>query len=140
MCSDGKLAHYDLDPIAWLPTTPPKRASLSACQKLIDQFISENSAWVIEGCYSDLLEIAIPNATELIYLDLTVEDCVANAKNRPWEPHKYESKELQDANLNMLIGWIQTYPTRSDSCSKSAHESLYNQFCGYKSIIKTNAR
>ena len=25
---------------------------------------------------------------------------------RPWEPHKYPSKEAQDANLALLIGWI----------------------------------
>jgi adenylate kinase family enzyme len=140
LCSTNDFAHYDLDPIAWLPTTPPIRTPIVDSAKLIEKFISEHSNWVIEGCYSDLLEIAVPHATELIFLNVPVEDCVSNARSRAWEPHKYSSKELQDANLPMLIDWIVEYPNRkNDTCSLSAHESLYSSFSGIKSIRTANA-
>lgn len=51
---------------------------------------------------------------------------------RPWEPHKYPSKEAQDANLEMLIGWIAEYETRTDTFSLAAHRALFDRFTGDK--------
>ncbi len=104
---------------------------LAESKRAIDAFTGANDSWVIEGCYSDLLEIAIAAATEIIFLNLAVEDCIANAKQRPWEPHKYASKKAQDANLAMLIGWIAQYAERSDAFSKSAH-TVVPMLCGQK--------
>lgn len=124
------LAHLDLDTIAWLPATPPERSSEADSQRRIQSFVDGNENWVIEGCYSDLLEFASQFATELVFLDLSIEDCIENARNRPWEKHKYESKEAQDANLAMLINWIKQYSIRTDCLSHSAHASLYEAFEG----------
>lgn len=41
-----------------------------------------NRAWVIEGCYSDLLEMVLPESSEIIFLNLTIEACVSNTKIR----------------------------------------------------------
>lgn len=49
-----------------------------------------------------------------------------------WEPHKYPSKASQDANLEMLIGWIREYETRSDVFSLAAHHALFDGFAGDK--------
>ncbi len=122
------VAHLDLDVLAWLPTAPPERQALHVSYEKIQQFIDANESWVIEGCYADLLAFAAKEADELIFMNLPIEACIANAKNRPWEPHKYETKAAQDANLNMLIEWISQYPHRDDSCSQSAHHALYQQF------------
>ena len=141
LASSEGLSHFDLDQIAWLPTNPPERMPLDESAQQINQFIATHSSWVIEGCYADLIEIATPHATEMIYLKLSIDDCVSNARNRPWEPHKYPSKELQDKNLDMLIEWIRTYPNRDDACSLAAHEKLYQDFQGIKTIeIKNRAR
>jgi len=134
---DG-LAHFDLDTIAWLPTIPPERMPIAESAEQINHFISENTECVIEGCYADLLAIASAHASEMIFLNLSVEDCIANAKNRPWEPHKYPSEELQNENLEMLLEWIRAYPTRNDECSLAAHEKLYENFEGSKSIVNKN--
>lgn len=136
--SDG-YAHFDLDSIAWLPTNPPVRSLIEDSRAHIEQFLNEHSNWVIEGCYADLLEIASPVATEMVFLNLSVDDCIANAKQRPWEPHKYASKKLQDSNLGMLLDWIRAYPNRDDVCSLSAHEELYARFEGYKEMRTSNA-
>ncbi len=103
---NASLAHLDLDTLAWRPASPPERAPLAESAKEIVSFAVSNKAWVIEGCYTDLLEIVGSMANELIFLNLSVEQCVNNARRRPWEPHKYESKAAQDNNLEMLIDWI----------------------------------
>jgi hypothetical protein len=95
---------------------------------------------VIEGCYSDLLEIVTPLSNDIIFLDLPVEECIANAGNRPWEPHKYESKAAQDANLDMLTEWIAQYETRDDTFSRSAHETLFRNHEGRKTRYTANDR
>ncbi|MEP4889693.1 MAG: AAA family ATPase [Aliiglaciecola sp.] len=134
----NNLAHLDLDTVAWKPITPPKRLPMSESGKLINDFLSTNSGWVIEGCYSDLLELVTAQATEVIFLNLPVSACIENAKNRPWEPHKYENKEAQDANLEMLIDWIAQYTARTDTFSKLAHEKLFNDFQGEKTMYVSN--
>lgn len=132
LVTENNLAHLDLDVLAWLPTDPPERQSLAESHEKIKQFISENKSWVIEGCYADLLALIAAEADELIFMDLPIEQCIANAKNRPWEPHKYESKAAQDANLKMLINWVEEFPIRDDACSLGAHESLFVSFKGIK--------
>jgi len=64
--------------------------------------------------------------------------CQANARQRPWEPHKYASQAKQDANLPMLLQWIADYEQRTDVFSKSAHQALYNDFSKSKQIITQN--
>lgn len=132
------LAHLDLDTVAWRPTSPPERMPILESQALINDFVSLHTCWVIEGCYSDLLELALTQASEIIFLNLSVNECINNAKKRPWEPHKYESKERQDANLNMLLDWIALYDTREDTFSKVAHLSLYENFEGQKTMFTNN--
>ncbi|MBU3070710.1 AAA family ATPase [Aestuariicella sp. G3-2] len=134
------LPHLDLDTLAWQPTNPPERKSLAESGKAIKEFISNHESWVIEGCYTDLLEIAAPYSNEIIYLNLPIELCIRNAKNRPWEPHKYESKEAQDANLEMLIEWIGQYNQRQDCFSQSAHEGFYTHYAGKKTEYTSNER
>lgn len=139
-CDSESLAHLDLDTIAWQPVSPPQRAPISESERAIQAFIRAHQGWVIEGCYSDLLELAIPLATEIIFLDLPIEACIENARARPWEPHKYSSRAAQDANLEMLIDWISRYPDRDDTFSRSAHERLYQGFGGKKTRYKSNDR
>lgn len=122
------LAHLDLDTLAWEPVMPPVRRPLADSAREIDTFTRTNRGWVVEGCYADLLTLALPLCTLLIFLNPGVEACVQNARTRPWEPHKYPSKAAQDANLNMLIRWISEYDNRADELSLAAHRSLYDGF------------
>lgn len=131
-------AHLDLDLLAWLPESPPKRMPIAESWQQIKAFTDQNGSWVIEGCYTDLLTLLAAQATEIIYMDLPVAQCVANARRRPWEPHKYPSKAAQDENLAMLIEWIQNYTTRDDSFSQSAHRSFFERFTGRKLTYTEN--
>ena len=140
MCESNQLAHLDLDVLAWQDTSPPTRKPLRESSDIILEFIQRNTGWVIEGCYADLLEVAMPCANEVIFMNLPIGACISNAKNRPWEPHKYDTKEAQDANLDMLIQWIGEYEKREDTFSMKAHVRLYDSFQGKKTTYIDNKR
>jgi hypothetical protein len=85
-----------------------------------------------------LLAQTLAKCSEIIFMNLPIELCITNAKNRPWEPHKYESKAAQDANLAILIDWIAQYDQRTDTFSKLAHQQLYDEFAGKKTQYINN--
>ncbi len=139
MSVDNALPHLDLDTIAWQATSPPSRTPISEAAIKIKNFTDMNDTWVIEGCYSDLLKLTMVDADEVIFLNLPVEDCIENAKSRPWEPHKYESRQAQDSNLDMLVKWISQYSERKDDFSQKAHVDLFNSFKGKKQMYTRNS-
>lgn len=139
LSADQGLGHLDLDLLAWLPTSPPTRKDLLESDKEIEIFVKKNKQWVIEGCYTDLLELVATQANEMIFLDLPIEACIANAQARPWEPHKYLSKQVQDENLEMLIDWISQYVQREDTFSRCAHLAFYEKFSGCKTSLTSNS-
>jgi adenylate kinase family enzyme len=128
----GGLALLDLDTLAWEPTTPPRRRAVTESAREIRAFIVENEHWVIEGCYGDLFAEPLARCTQLVFLNPGTDACIANARLRAWEPHKYASKEAQDANLEMLVGWIRDYETRRDAFSLGTHRALFDGFSGDK--------
>jgi adenylate kinase family enzyme len=138
IAANGNKGHLDLDTLAWLLTTPVQRAPLAESYNKMITFINNNTSWVIEGCYVDLLQMVVEYADEIIFLNLSVNQCVENAKNRPWEPHKYQSIEEQNQNLQMLIDWIEQYPCREGEFSLNAHQKFYDHFTGKKMTITNN--
>lgn len=134
-------AHLDLDTVAWEPDADsPTRRALAASRADILAFIRLESNWVVEGCYADLLEIALAYATEIVFLNPGTDTCVENACKRPWEPHKYSSPAAQEANLAMLIDWIKAYDYRPDEFSCAAHRRLFEDFPGPKLELRSNDR
>ena len=75
-----------------------------------------------------------------MFLNLPITTCIENAKNLPWEPHKYKSKAAQDKNLAMLIDWISHYTVREDTFLKTAHKKLFDAFKGDKVMHVSNNR
>ena len=138
LADESGLAHLDLDSLAWLPTKPPQRMPLTESLRLMSEFTSKNESWVVEGCYTDLLEALSDQASEALFLDLSVEQCMENAKARPWEPHKYKSREEQDANLEMLLRWIAQYESPDDIFSLAAHTRFFEDFPGTKTRVVSN--
>ena len=134
-------SHLDLDTIAWEEgRETPSRKPLADSGKLIETFLANNENWVIEGCYADLLNLVVPKSTEIIFLNPGIETCMANCRNRPWEPHKYSSPEAQDANLEMLLKWIEQYVHREDEFSLLAHRKLFDAYPGKKQEFTANLR
>lgn len=126
----GGLPHLDLDTLAWEAKTPPRRRPIADSAPEVASFMAATEHWVVEGCYADLLEATLRRCTRLLFLNPGIEACAANARSRPWQPHKYPSKEAQDANLEMLIDWIRDYQKRRDTFSLAAHRALFDSFDG----------
>ena len=123
-----RAQHLDLDRIAWQDTQTPKRALFSQSQQAINSFCKKHKHWVIEGCYSDLLALLNEQADQMLFINSGVQACIDNCYSRPWEPHKYKSKQAQDANLEILINWIRDYEIREDEFSLVSHQKLFDAF------------
>lgn len=133
------VEHLDLDVIAWEPERPGVRADAVESERALLRFVEASDGWVIEGCYSGLLGVAAAHCTEMIFLNPGVEACVENCGVRPWEPHKYETREAQGANLRMLIEWVREYETREDEFSLREHRRLFDAHRGPKVEYRSNA-
>ena len=136
IAQDPAVYHLDLDTLAWETAGVRKEVTESVAE--LREFLSGHDQWVIEGCYGSLLVEAMKMASEVLFLNPGVEACQENCRSRPWEPHKYPSKEAQDANLEMLLNWVAEYETRTDEFSLSAHQELYDSFAGEKREIRSN--
>ena len=134
-------SHLDLDTVAWEEGhETPTRKSLADSQKQIEPFLAENKNCVIDVRSQIVKQVTFPFSTEVVFLNPGVETCITNCRDRPWEPHKYDSPEAQDANLKMLIAWIEQYPQRDDEFSLQAHQRLFDAYAGKKREYTSNAR
>ena len=127
---DRPIPRLSLDQIAW--DEGPKRKPLEVSLRLLSDFMQGNEQWVIEGCYSDLIEAALPYCTELRFLNPGIEVCVAHCHRRPWEPKKFSSPGDQAAMLTHLVQWAKEYETREDEYGLKRHRQIFERFRGPK--------
>lgn len=127
------LVPLDLDTVAWLPGMPPVLRPAQEAAAEIEAFCTANERWVVEGCYGGLIEAALAFSPLLLFLEPGVEACLAHCRARPWEPHKYASKQEQDEKLEFLLAWVRDYYSRQEGdLSLAAHESLFDRYAGPK--------
>jgi adenylate kinase family enzyme len=126
------LPHLDLDSIVWEPERIAVPRAPDVVRRDLDAFVATHPAWVIEGCYGDLIEAAAPFSTQLLFLNPGRQACMANNRRRPWEPHKYVSAEAQDAMLDKLQDWVAGYYSRDDAWSLAAHRRVFDRHPGRK--------
>lgn len=126
------LVLLDLDTIVWEPGRIAVPRPSAAVSRDLLAFVDREPRWVVEGCYGDLVEAALPYCTRLVFLDPGLAACLANNERRPWEPHKYACKADQDALLPALQAWVADYYTRADACSHRWHRRIFEAFAGEK--------
>lgn len=131
------LVRLDLDTLVWEPGQIAVRRAQEAIFGDLLAFVQREPRWVVEGCYGDLIEAALPHCTQLVFLDPGLATCLANNERRPWEPHKYARKADQDALLPALQAWVAEYYTRSDECSHAWHRRIFEAFDGDKLRLTT---
>ncbi len=124
------VPRLSLDEIAWNEGT--ERMPLKASLVELREFLERNDEWVIEGCYSDLVEAALPHCTELRFLNPGVDTCVRHCQARPWEPEKFSTPKEQRAMLDQLIQWVREYETRDDEYGLKRHREIFDAFDGSK--------
>lgn len=126
------LAMLDLDTVAWESAKIAVPRAQLAAEADVRSFCDTQSAWIVDGCYAGLIAVALCYRPILLLLDPGVEICLENCRHRPWEPHKYPSKQVQDAKLEFLLGWARDYYRRDGDMSLCAHQSLFAGYSGPK--------
>ena len=122
----------DLDTLVWEPDLVGVERPDEWVLSDLAQFCRESDDWVIDGCYGDLVEAVLPNRPLLIFLEPGEAVCIANCRNRPWEPHKYRTKRTQDDHLERLLGWVRSYYGLAGSMSLAGHRAVFDAYRGPK--------
>ena len=130
LIGSADIPRLSLDEIAWDRGT--RRKCLTESLVLLFEFLGTKDQWVIEGCYGDLIEAALPHCTELRFLNPGIETCVAHCNRRPWEASKFSSAEQQNAMLGQLTQWVKQYETRNDEYGLKRHRQIFDNFSGTK--------
>ena len=128
-------AVLDLDAVAWEPGKIAVPREPVAAAAAVQTFCGTHENWVVEGCYADLVRATLTFRPRLIFLDPGLEQCLANCRARPWEPHKYASKEEQDARLDFLLAWVAEYYTRTGDMSHARHQALFEAYTGPRLLL-----
>lgn len=110
----------DLDTVAWEPGQIAVARDPLAASGDVRAFCAARDRWIVEGCYGRLIEVSLSFRPQLLFLDPGEERCLANCRGRPWEPHKYASREEQDERLQYLLSWVREYYTRAATCRTPA--------------------
>ena len=130
LAEDLGRARVDLDEVAFLDQAGTRRPIADSLARLRGRSGLETAA--VEGCYADLIEAMATARDHLIWLDLDVAACQANARERPFEPHKWPSAEAQEAFVPKLLEFIAGYETSPDPTGRPAHRALFERFVGTK--------
>ncbi len=133
------LAHLDLDTIVWEPGQIAVPRAADAVRADLLAFFASHDGWVAEGCYGDLVEMALPHCSQLVFMNPGRDVCLENNRRRPWEPHKYDSMQAQQSKLGFLLDWVGGYYERDDAMSYASHRRLFDRFNGNKTEVTTLA-
>lgn len=135
LARQSNIPVLDLDTIVWEPNRIAVRRPSEAIHNDLRTFCTGHEHWIVEGCYGDLVEAALEWKPELVFMNPGQEVCISNCRDRPWEPHKYASKEEQDSKLEFLLGWVSAYYRREDEMSLRYHRKLFDAYNGPKREI-----
>lgn len=137
LASATGVSRFDLDTVAWEPdqAAVPRDEAL-ACED-VHRFCRGSDDWIVEGCYATLIGAALEHAPKLLFLNPGLDACLANCRTRPWEPHKYASRQEQDANLGFLLSWVAEYYERAGPMSLLAHVQCFESYAGPKRELRS---
>jgi adenylate kinase family enzyme len=126
----------DLDTVAWVQNSIAVARPAEEAQSDVRAFCAARTSWVVEGCYANLVQASLQFAPRLLFLNPGEQQCFENCRARPWEPHKYASKQEQDKRLDFLLSWVAEYYTRTGEMSLSAHIACFNAYPGEREEVR----
>lgn len=90
--------------------------------------------WLMEGVYGWLAEAVLSRATNLVWIDLPEDDCVANIKVRGIQGGGSEEGFID------LLNWVREYRERENSStSYTSHKKLFDTYGGNKVLLKSRS-
>ena len=121
---------FHLDDVVWDgPYGGKEREKPAAFAEAERLAAAEN--WVIEGVYGWLVPTALPRATEFVFIDLPVDECIANLRARG------QQGGGDAAAFEKMLDWVAGYPTRTNANSRATHERQFTEFPGTKHRLTT---
>jgi adenylate kinase family enzyme len=118
----------DLDTVVWELGRIAVARSPEAAASALHAFCSANNRWIVEGCYASLIAASLRYSPLLIFLNPGEAQCLSNCRTRPWEAHKYASREEQDQRLDFWLSWVSEYYTRDGDKSLAAHRACFSAY------------
>lgn len=121
-----------LDDLRW---TPGQYGKARDNQVVMDEVAraAAAEAWLMEGVFGWLAKVALPRATQLVWLDLPEDECLANVRARGIQGGGSE------ADFAALLTWIGEYRLRNNSSCFAAHLQLFEAFEGAKTRLMGRA-
>ncbi len=93
--------------------------------------LSLTSEWIIEGVYGWLINVSLPRATTLVFLDLPEDECIANIKARG------KQRGENDESFEELIVWVSKYRERRNNWNSfESHLRMFEEFPNEKVRLK----
>lgn len=101
--------------------------------------LSQGKSWIMEGVFGELAEIALKNATFVVFLDKPWSECRAALMDRGSESAKQLDTVQAEESFKQLLQWAENYWNRSDLRSHTGHQALYDKAQCRKLIVKSRA-
>jgi adenylate kinase family enzyme len=130
LAEQSRAGLLDLDTVAWEPDQVLRTPEAAAAD--VRHFCSNQENWIVEGCYRSLVNAALGYHPLLLFMNPGEEVCLSNCRARPWEKHKYASKEQQDERLAFLLSWVSDYYRRDGDMSLKQHRACFDAYGGAK--------
>ncbi len=102
-----------------------KRDQETVSQEIKD--LSQDKNWIMEGVFGELAEIALINATTVVFLDKSWIECKAALIARGSESSKQADLVQAEESFKQLLLWAENYWNRSDFRSQKGHQALYEK-------------
>ncbi|MGA2016693.1 MAG: shikimate kinase [Opitutaceae bacterium] len=135
LSSKNGIRALDLDTIYWEPGQIAVERQAPVRVAELFRFCGDHPSWIIEGCYADLVEASFSWSPELILMNPGLDACFEKRRRRPFESHKFSSKNEQDRMLDPLLAWVSGYYERDGPMSLRGHLDLYERYGGPKRIV-----
>lgn len=109
-----------LDDLHWLPNFEGERPREER-DRLVDE-AANGDAWIMEGIYGSVLQRVFARVTALIWLDLSVNECLSNLL------HRGPTGGGASGQFDALLAYTRAYQDRQNLNSYAAHRRLFQEF------------
>ncbi len=124
------LPLIDLDRLHWQDTGYARKREPDVARQMVAA-AAAGEAWIIEGVYGWLADVALPRTTDLVWLDLPWGVCREGLTARKAST----SQPVEDRRE--LLAWAEAYWDRDTSSSFAGHGRIFEDFTGRKFRIKS---
>lgn len=120
-----------LDDLHWLPNFVGERPR-SERDRLVDD-AANNPSWIMEGIYGSVLTQVFARVTTLIWLDLSLDECLSNLV------HRGQTGGGTNEQFEELLGYTRAYHDRQNLNSYEGHRRLFAEFALTKFRLSNRA-